>query len=347
MSRKTPNPSRGFVLPYVLVVIAVLAVAGTIAATRLQSTTQTLGAVQAKSKAERMMDSAEATAVFALLAGNAVPGGYDLNPDSVLQTEFGPMSVDGRMLDPRTASRITKDIWSAAGGLRRVQTAEGPVIVHLQDTMGLPSLAKPMSPYLRTVLTYAGANPREIDGLVNALADYMDIDNDRRANGAEASEYNLRRMPPPTNSPLRSYAELSSVHGWAEAMQSLDMRRVKEMSTLQPVDYRVQFAQPSHAQILGIASNSLLNNNFEMLLDGVGLSGSMPSGALRLSFWAPRGDGQWDKRVIEIVRQTGHITKPYRRLWVLDTTVLEAELIFNANEISDIAHVIDPASFRP
>ena len=339
--------SDGFVLPYVLVVIAILAVAGTIAATRLQNTTQTLSAVQAKTKTERMMEAAEATAVFALLGGNRVPGGYDVNPNSPVQTEFGPMGINGQRLDPKTAAAIPKDFWSAAGGLRRVDTPSGPVIVMLQDTTGLPSLTKPMARPLRNVLIYAGASPREVDDLAASLADYIDIDNKKRFGGAERSDYMLKKLPPPTNSPLRSYAELASINGWMDILPRLDQTRLKAMTTLQAVDYRTRFALPEHAQVLGLDSGSLLANNFDSVLDGSEMRNILPSGRMRLTFWAPRGDGQWDKRVIEFVRQTGHITNPYRRLWVLDATVLETELVFKPDQISDIAHVIDPASLRP
>lgn len=344
----------GFVLPYVLVVIAILAMAGAIAATRLQNTTQTLASISAQSRTDRMMDNAEQVTTFALLAANPVLDGYDLNPESPVRSEFGPMTLDGRRMDPRTAEAIIPDIWPVSGGVRQVQTSDGPVIVVLQDVSGLPSLNTPLQAGLDQLLIQAGAEPREANQLVRRLADYVDADSIRRLDGAEARDYSLRRMTPPTNSPLRSYNELSQVMGWPEVMSRLDMDMIKTRTTIQSAtDFRAQFAPQRY---IGPQGESLMDNNFDQMIGGVLNRDRTPTSHLRLSFYAQRTSGPdaglWDKRVIELTRQTSHITHPHRRLWVLDSTVLETQTEFtaygiNPAQLSELKHVINPASLRP
>ncbi|WP_371396368.1 hypothetical protein [Fretibacter rubidus] len=353
-SEQAPIKQAGFVLPYVLVVIAILAMAGAIAATRLQNTTQTLASISAQNRTDRMIDNAERVATFALLAANPVLGGYDLNPDSPVQSEFGPMTLDGRRMDPRTAEAITPDMWQVNGGVRQVQTPDGPVIIVLQDVSGLPSLNTPLQAGLDQLLVQAGADPRQANQLVRRLADYVDADSIRRLNGAEATDYTLRRMAPPTNSPLRSYSELSQVMGWADVMPSLDMDMIKARTTIQSAtDFREQFAPMRY---IGPQGESLMDNNFDQMIGGVLRRDRTPTSNLRLSLYAQRTSGPdaglWDKRVIEITKQTGHITHPHRRLWVLDSTVLETQTEFtaygiNPAQLSELKHVINPASLRP
>ena len=381
---------NGFVLPYVLTVIAILALAGTIAMGRLQKSNQTLGAIASKAKTERMIDTAETISTFVLLGALPVNGGYDLNPEGILATEFGFFTPDGRRVDRREAEGIQRDVWFVTGDIRRIQTDEGVVYVSLQDVSGLPSLNAPETAYLAEPLIRSGANRRDVDDLVAKLADYIDTDSSRQQNGAEHFDYRLKNMRPPSNSPLRSYEELFSVIGWNEVLPSLDMTLFQDLTTLQTgIGYRPQFspsrwsglggaqrgsalaAEPETTQqdlsalspIFGAeeirdrierstepggaSDSSLLGGGYDPLTDGANRQSLSPSRFLRLTFWAQRNNGEWDKRVVELMSRSGHISKPFRRNWVYETTVAEPSFNFANIRLSDLAYVIDPASIRP
>jgi len=343
---------RGFVLPYVLIVIFILALAGSIAAVRLQSTTRILTSIQASEVTSRMMDNAENVAIFALMAGNAVQGGYDLNPNSLVQSEFGLTNAFGLPVNSGHADKLVPDLWEASGGLRKVKSLEGDVIISLQDVSGLPSLNTPLHVSFDSILKLAATTTRGSKQLRQALADYIDPGNDRRAQGAEAADYKLRNMPPPSNSPLRSYAELSSVLGWDQVLNRINMRVLKERTTLQTkAGYRSVFAKKRQYPQSSFNESSLLSNSFDPLFDGAVARSTVPTGHMRLTFWAQRqmgpDAGLWDKRIIEVSRQAQHISIPYTRHWVMEMTVLEEEVEFNAEQLDEIEYVINSAFVRP
>ena len=75
MTYRAQKNEAGFVLPYVLVVIAILAIAGTIAAQRLQKASAVVGDMQERLRAEQVLQSAEVAATYSILTGNPVTGG--------------------------------------------------------------------------------------------------------------------------------------------------------------------------------------------------------------------------------------------------------------------------------
>jgi len=350
-----PVRTSGFVLPYVLVVIAILAVAGTIAANRLQNTIGALSAINRAEMTSRMIDAAEADVIFALLGASTVNGGFDLNPNSIAKTEFGFLDDRGRLVDKRDANAIPKDIWPIKKGLRQVQTEDGPVIVTLQDLSGLPSLNNPRALYLDAALMSSGVRRESVSRLLTYLGDYIDGDDRKSFGGAERVDYTLVNMPPPSNSPIRSYGELGRIMGWAEALETIDMTRLKTLVTLNnSAPFRNSLmsdelkALPSVSRALRSETPAIgANSNSGDLFAAAGQTKTFPSRSVRVIFFAARGNGQWDKRIIELSRQTGHVKNPYRRLWVLQTTVLENDLEFDPAQMAELEHVIDPTSLRP
>jgi general secretion pathway protein K len=83
----------------------------------------------------------------------------------------------------------------------RVYRMPSGVHVSVQDARGLLSV---------------GAPDREVEPLLDKLADYADADSLRRLNGAEAAEYAAAGLPPPANEWPVSPFELRRVLGWHE-----------------------------------------------------------------------------------------------------------------------------------
>jgi len=77
---------------------------------------------------------------------------------------------------------------------------------------------------------------------MDALLDWVDPDDDRRAQGAESSDYQALDPPYPCrNGPLRTLGELELVLGWAELLQAQtkDGRTLAHFLTVAPTDGRL------------------------------------------------------------------------------------------------------------
>lgn len=96
----------------------------------------------------------------------------------------------------------------------RPYQSENGLIVRVMDQRGLLSLNF-IDP-LRTarLLGEFGVPQSKQTPLIEALQDYVDPDNDRRLNGAEAPQYAAADLPPPTNAPLEDVEQLKRVYGW-------------------------------------------------------------------------------------------------------------------------------------
>ena len=164
---------QGFVLPYVLAVIAVLAFVTAIAAERLQRSTAVLVSLQDQSRIDRMMVTAEAEAVYALLTGITIDGGIDLNPNSPVETDFGFVDSDGGLRgtsSTRPDEDIIRDVWSAKGGVRLSKQSDGEVYIQLRDVFGFVSLTSLNKENLIQVLTALGGPQSEAQSLTAEIS---------------------------------------------------------------------------------------------------------------------------------------------------------------------------------
>ncbi|MBL4596602.1 MAG: general secretion pathway protein GspK [Robiginitomaculum sp.] len=329
------NSSNGFVLPYVLVVIAILAITTSLAAGRLQRISTTLIDIEQRSKVELAFANAEAEAVFSLLTAIDVDGGVDLNPDSLVQTEFGivlPSGIGGIALTAQDAEQIPPDFWSATGGQRLSTTPYGNVLIGLHDTSGLVSLNTSGPENIKKTLAAIGLSSTTASQLTARLADFRDSDNARQFQGAERADYRLRNLQPPTNSALRSYEELSHVLGWEQAISSENLYRLMDMTTLQlGISLKPIFVTPALSKILelnapeiGPTSASFDFSGFDF--DSIDAQNPLPSGSFRLCLTMTHGDGEQDVRCIEIVREANHVDKPFRRFWVYQRRVVSKDV---------------------
>lgn len=94
------------------------------------------------------------------------------------------------------------------GGQVQVQDQRGLMPLNAVDTVGLTS-----------VLQRLGVAPGQASRLVDVLEDYLDTDNLKRLNGAEAPEYAAAGLPPPRNDFIGTARELARMPGWRDAPQ--------------------------------------------------------------------------------------------------------------------------------
>ena len=88
--------------------------------------------------------------------------------------------------------------------------------VRVQDQRGLLPMNAVDRVVLMQVLKTLGVPSRDTDAFADILEDYLDTDNLKRLNGAEAPEYALAGLPPPRNDFLITVRELSRLPRWRD-----------------------------------------------------------------------------------------------------------------------------------
>lgn len=307
---------EGFVLPYVLLVIAMLAIASALTAQYFIKTSALMREIDTQVKAQIAFANAESQAIYSILSSNPVDGGFDLSgeeqliPDDFL-TEVTDISQN--------------DIWLLQSELRLAPTEQGLVYVSLQDLSGLISLNVAPSDYITKLLVHLGVAEQKALSLSAALMDYRDADNRRQFRGAERADYRLKGMPSPTNSPLRHYAELYDVLGWKEAMTEIDVSRLKTLSSLNQSYARVNrnFMPPELLSVFPEDADAE-SEDFDIFA-AVSANQIRPTNFLRVTLTYPSAEGVVWQRVIDVERRAGSPNKPFERRWLFDKVLTEQE----------------------
>lgn len=182
--RSRPRAEAGFALVIVLWVLAGLTVIAVAVAGTASNSARSVKLLRDRVAAERAFISTGAR--VALLASTGA------TQRTTILSQGGTLYVDGRM------TRVNEQEW-----------------VQVQDLRGLLNLNRPDSERLPKLLRHCGANETEVPALSDALADYIDLDELKRINGAEAFEYRAAGLQEPRNAPLLSRSELWRVLGFA------------------------------------------------------------------------------------------------------------------------------------
>lgn len=187
MARKPRSSSRrqqGYLLLFVTLTLAVLALVASRLALRVDSLRRQALDLSEQVEAERLVANARAQALVRVATrplGRASLGFLD---------EAG-IRIDGR--------------W--------YRSKEGALLA-LQDERGLMSLNEPQREPMRQLLIRLGAAPDEADALIDVLLDYADSDSSPRLQGAERNDYANAGLPPPRDDWIRSVDELARMPRW-------------------------------------------------------------------------------------------------------------------------------------
>lgn len=187
--RSLSQTKNGFALVIVLWVLAGLAVVAVSVASTASNSARSVKLLRDRVAAERAFISTGAH--IAVLAATGV------GQRNAFISEGGRLLVDGRM------TKVSDHEW-----------------LQLQDGRGLLNLNRPDAKRLPKLLRHCGANEIQVTALSDALADYIDADQLKRINGAEAFEYRAAGLPEPRNAPLLSREELWRVYGFAAISKS-------------------------------------------------------------------------------------------------------------------------------
>lgn len=177
-------PARGYVLVTVLVAMVLLALVAARLDERVAAFREHTGQWQRWVQAQADLAGARDELLFLITTRPLTPLGFAGAP---------LLRIDGRP-------------YRLPSGVR----------VSVQDLRGLISIVDYDPGVMARFLAAQGVPERETQGLIDKLADYNDLDNLRRLNGAEAAEYAAAGLPPPRNDwPISPY-ELSLIPGWRE-----------------------------------------------------------------------------------------------------------------------------------
>lgn len=177
---------RGFILPLTLWLLAAMTIVVGIFAARLMSALDLAEAGQRRTQA--MIDISDTRAELLFRLGTA------------------PLSLYGLGAVPGQAIALDD----------RPYRGEGQSVVRLQDDRGLLNLNLASDERLHRLLGLFDVPFEQRGPLVDRLRDYIDEDDFKRLNGAEARDYAAADLPPPRNNRLLISAEVFNVLGWRD-----------------------------------------------------------------------------------------------------------------------------------
>ena len=177
---------RGFVLAATLWLLAILAMAAAYFAERMQDARRLAEQVQLRTQALVDMSGMRAEILF--------------------RVATTPFTLYG--LGSSTQNAIALD--------DRAYSGLGDTLVRLQDSGGLLDLNIASDDQLERFLNVLGVPATRRAALIDALRDYVDEDDLKRLNGAEARDYAAAGLPPPRNAKLVTPLEAKNIFGWNE-----------------------------------------------------------------------------------------------------------------------------------
>lgn len=332
----TRDAQSGFVLPFALAVIAVIAVIAAFVGGRIYDAQQTVFRIQTNNDIDRALFSAEAKATFVFLTAPPAPGGFltssrPVNEDAYLVGD-PPVELDD--LDEN-------ELWLSTGGRRRDAYEGVDVLISIQDINGLVSLESTEDRILSKFVQSFDISENDADALVAKLRDFTDVDSRRRFRGAERADYRLRAAPPPTNSPLRSLGELKNIDGWRETglAENIDFLRLAtaRRTTTRPYSPNMPADLRKRAPIEDWDPDS-----DDIFAASTAVRG-YPSSRARMRLVAvDRNRGLGVERLIEVQRRPDALDVPYERVLVYERPLTPSEL--REVEFEGVPPILDAAS---
>lgn len=294
---------EGFVLPYVLVTIAVMSIFMSMVAVRLMDVSSSARVFAADANADIALASVEAEAVFALMT--AIP------------------NDDGLLIPPAqgVASGASGILIGGAGGRLASNSVPGAYI-EFQDITGLIPLngldANLVSLYLRA----NGFGTENARSLAAKLVDYTDEDSGRMFRGSERADYRMRGLNPPSNRPLRHHNELFEVLGWTDAIHEIGFWTLVDQTSVhtQVVYFNPTFIPDSlrrtlEAGLLGSDERNMTGLSSELLV------GNRTTNSWRVKLYVPVGPDKVRIRALDVERRLSALNEPFTTNLVYERVV--------------------------
>lgn len=198
---RQPAKQKGFVLVLTLWMLALITIAAGYFAERVMRTMEQAQLAQKNTQA--LLDIAESRAEILFRLGTT------------------PMSLYGLGLGPDDSIALDN----------RPYRGIGESVVRLQDNRGLLNLNMADDDQLYRLLGILDVPAEQRGRLIDTLRDYIDNDNLKRLNGAEAPEYAAAGLPPPRNERLATPFEPRRIMAWGGLRQLWDDDRLPNLTT--------------------------------------------------------------------------------------------------------------------
>jgi general secretion pathway protein K len=222
---------QGFILVAAIWLLAVLAMAAGFFSLWLQRSINLAQIQLERSQGAIDIQSTQATALYMLSTYGLSQAGIEIPVQSTnAPSQPASMSLDDFFKGTSTPS-VTLDemgdvIHTIDGNEIRLDSSSytglGTSFFALQDNGGLIDVVRINPQQLTRLLNLAGdSTNNRPEELIAKLQDYVDPDDLHRLNGAESYHYQQASMPPPTNTSLKTPAQLTSVLGWNQYPQLL------------------------------------------------------------------------------------------------------------------------------
>lgn len=181
-----PSCQKGFVLAATLWVLAIITIGAAYFAERVGRSLEMAHRSQQAAQAYTDFSSTRAEILFRLNTSQFSLYGLGITPDSAIA------------LDNRPYRGVGQDS------------------LRLQDNRGLLNLNFPEPEMVLRLVAYLGVPAEKRHKLLDTLLDYLDADDLRRLNGAEADEYARLGLPRPANDWLTTPQQLQNIIGWRD-----------------------------------------------------------------------------------------------------------------------------------
>ncbi len=308
-----PTSERGFVLPYVLAVLAILSLISVLGANILRTNSNSVFAMTNTAQLSSALDDAEQMTIFMFATRPMVSGGMDLSYRPVDQTAivFGDL--------PDESELAPGSVWHANRESRTVQVDGLRVDIEYQDVAGLVSLNTGEQDIIELLLKALLSEPSTAGSLTAKLVDYRDSDTRRSFMGGERADYRMKGLRLPTNSSIRTLQELNLVLDWQ--LTDSELATLMLNSTVAPTagfpaprrmseELRDSLAAGKTTSIFGplldLTENEIVTSRY-------------PSETGRFTLTAyGRQSGLALRRIIEIERTAGSPNLPFQRRLVAE-----------------------------
>ena len=208
---------RGYALPLVLAVVALLAIVFASAAAAMTALAHSARAASDEAAFQKQALSAEARTLFFLSTSRFAFDGVSLGPAPPAGTPPRPADVK---LDGRPYSQG--------------EGAPPGLVLSLQDEAGLVNLDASRPDTLLRLFARLGLTAVEAETLRDRLLDAIDADDARRPRGAEAADYIARGLPPPRPGGFSGLPEANAVMDWPALISGARQRALERWATANP-----------------------------------------------------------------------------------------------------------------
>lgn len=214
--RYAPGKARGFVLIMVIGMLVVLLILASVAAVTVNRVRVDQLREDEQSRGLLGMQSTRATLLYLLATQRMTFGGLTVDDQMRLSADEKEMQTEGEApisnMPVGNEIRLDDSLYEGLDGSE----------LAIQDDRGRINVNWSNQVVLQRWLDRLGVPAEQRGALYASLLDYQDPDDLYRINGAEALQYQEKRLPPPPNRPLISPQELRNVMGWGKVLAPLD-----------------------------------------------------------------------------------------------------------------------------